>query len=641
MRSLLIYLFLISVVALNLKTDHRNWIRTVRRKYVCSIFDSPNVPEGECWPSSPASFLEDDPIEPVSNSHRAPAAALDDAFHALSTMQQEFFYSELGTWPSAIDWTAAVLQTHLAGMTSSLSQAFTGLDVAENSTKSNLIDLYFSQTVASYFGQNHISIRGQAYDDMLWVVLGWLEGLNLIDTHKASFYNQYSVGASGTPELNKALESQLWYGNYWTPSFAHRARVFWELASKGWSTELCGGGMNWNPHERVYKNSVTNELWISASIQMYLHFPGDNITSPWKNSAEPTTISGPLSSRDPRFLQSAVEGYKWLMSSNMTNSYGLFTDGFHISGRNGSTKCDHRNEMVFTYNQGVLLTGQRGLWEATGSPSYLNEGHALIQNVIRASGWSVKSGTPRDEIENLPPGLLPPWRGLGRGGILEEMCDSSATCSQNGHTFKGIFFHHMTQFCRPLQAKDLDVKSSEWSRGYDEGRFNKIADNHAHACRSYIPWLKHNAHAALQTRDEKGVFGTWWSAGLFNLTDHVPVHGGVPMAASMVDYRNHPIARAGEWGSDAQSKMVIPGVKQNQDSAATIHRHEDDSSQFQSEASKQHVMGGHDDGEDASSLRSGNQFTPGDPNDRGRGRTVETHNGGMAILRAWWEISRI
>ncbi|PHH52760.1 hypothetical protein CFIMG_003782RA [Ceratocystis fimbriata CBS 114723] len=643
MRSLLIYLFLISVVAVNLNTDRRNWVRTVRRKYVCSIFSSPNLPEDECWPSSPTSFLEDEPIEPVSSSHRAPPEILDNAFDALSTMQQNFFHSELGTWPSSIDWTAAVLQTHLSGMTASLSQVFSTLDLAENSTKTNMLDLYFSQTVASYFGQDHLAIRGQAYDDMLWVVLGWLEGLQLIKTRNASFYNHPSVGSSGTPQLNKALGSQIWHGNYWTKPFAHRARVFWGLASTSWDTKLCGGGMNWNPHELVYKNAVTNELWISASIQMYLHFPGDDITTPWQT----TGTSGLYPSKDPRYLQAAVEGYKWLMSSNMTNSHGLFVDGFHISGRNGSSKCDQRNEMVFTYNQGVILTGQRGLWEATGSPSYLHEGHALIQNVILASGWNFKTGAPRDQVKNLPPGLLPPWRGLGRGGILEEMCDSSATCSQNGHTFKGIFFHHMSHFCRPLDTRDLDVRSTERSLGYDESRFNTISDTHAHACRSYIPWLKHNAQAALQTRDKSGIFGTWWSAGLLNLTNNVPNHGGVLMTSSMVDYRNHPVERVNEWGNGNMPKMAIPGVSEDHKDYAVIspQDNKEDEDHVLDTPPGQQVMGnyGNQDGKktDTPFKADGGHFTRGDPNDRGRGRTVETHNGGIAVLRAWWDISRI
>ncbi len=138
----------------------------------------------------------------------------------------------------------------------------------------------------------------------------------------------------------------------------------------------------------------------------------------------------------------------------MLNSQGLYIDGFHISGtKNGtrpSTKCDVRNEMVYTYNQGVILTGQIGLWKATGHDGFLRDGHRLIQSVITATGYDLEDDRPIDDIDDLEPGQLPPWRGLGRAGVLEEQCDVSGTCSQDSQSFKGIFFHHLTAFCAPL-----------------------------------------------------------------------------------------------------------------------------------------------------------------------------------------------
>jgi len=153
---------------------------------------------------------------------------------------------------------------------------------------------------------------------------------------------------------------------------------------------------------------------VAASISMYEHFPGDNFTAPWLNSAA-------FPGNDPAHLEAAMRGYKWLIDVNMTNSLGLFVDGYHIdSTKPGNTKCDLRDEMVYTYNQGVLLTGQRGLWSVSGSASYLEDGHRLIQSVIRATGWNLKENKPVDDLKHLGPGQLPLWHGLGRGGILEE-----------------------------------------------------------------------------------------------------------------------------------------------------------------------------------------------------------------------------
>ena len=44
--------------------------------------------------------------------------------------------------------------------------------------------------------------------------------------------------------------------------------------------------MSWNPYLEPYKNAITNELFISASIGMYLYFPGDDNDSPF--SRKPT-----------------------------------------------------------------------------------------------------------------------------------------------------------------------------------------------------------------------------------------------------------------------------------------------------------------------------------------------------------------
>ncbi len=333
---------------------------------------------------------------------------------------------------------------------------------------------YFGQIATYYFGEDHFAIRMQAYDDILWVVLGWLESIQFIEGHSAAHYASGSQSDFTIPE---------WHARQFIPAFAHRARVFYELAEKGWDWRLCGGGMTWNPRLLPYKNAITNQLFISASIGMYLHFPGDANCSPFlsqydrskdKNNRKPNdkllraqergdcdeSIEGD-SSYDPIYLTNAIHGYDWLKNSGMTNRQGLYVDGFHISGyrtNHSKTECDERNEMVYTYNQGVVLSGLRALWEATGNQTYLEDGHELVRNVIRATGWTEgHSFAPASSRPEKPEAILESqqhvltsWAGLGADGILAEACDPSGTCNQNGQTFKGIFFHHLTTFCAPL-----------------------------------------------------------------------------------------------------------------------------------------------------------------------------------------------
>ncbi|KAL8735392.1 MAG: hypothetical protein Q9166_000937 [cf. Caloplaca sp. 2 TL-2023] len=543
--------------------------------------------------------------------------ALDDTFtallQALEVMQSHYYTIWQGQWPDAIDWTAAVIGTQvsatLAVMTETWHLTSKSGHARENKDqdRENTINRYFTQITSFYFGENAFSLRTQAYDDMLWVVLGWLESVKFINLH--SYLYHASSDQPETIVMTAQPNSSTWYAHQFIPQFAHRARLFYDLASKGWDTSLCGGGMIWNPHLAPYKNAITNQLYISASISMYLYFPGDQNASPFsfKNPVRPENGLPPAKAHDPQYLENAVEGYQWLKTSGMTNRKGLYTDGFHIKGwrggKNGSIgtgKCDLRDEQVYTYNQGVVLSGLRGLWEATGSRTYLEDGHQLIQNVIAATGWDTRGTRWRWQ-----------WSGLGRNGVMEEACDSTGTCSQNGHTFKGIFFHHLTLFCSSLPHT-----------GRSEGEFKSFAADeelltwHHLSCKRYGPWIRHNAQAAYMTRDGEGEFGTWW--GIQGESRHLDEHdmsgevGFELPPGDGTDYRNEGVPVDEIWRlPEDQIWQIRKTLDSNGPRTSTT-----------------------DHSADQDLPRKANW----DPNDRGRGRTVETQSGGLAILRALWKI---
>ncbi|KAI5918326.1 glycosyl hydrolase family 76-domain-containing protein [Camillea tinctor] len=582
----------------------------------CPIFSaSPR----HCDPLAPKSFLPTKVQAVVTKgngaSSRPDRDVFDDLLDAMDVMQSEFFAPWLGTWPTAIDWTAAVMGTHISGATRSLSEGLMFLDPADGrivdwKSSANVIDNYFSQLVGFYFGQDAFAIRNQAYDDILWVVLGWLETIRFVDTHDELYYEF-------TDEKPMVTSTMPYYGNLWTPAFSHRARVFWDLALAGWDETLCSGGMIWNPRLLPYKNAITNELFIAASISMYQYFPGDNNTSPFSGT------------RDAKYLKAAVEGYRWLINANMTNEQGLYTDGYHISGYadsgNNNTKCDERNDMVFTYNQGVLLTGLRGLWDATGALSFLSDGHKLIQNVINATGYDLALDTPFDDLADFDTGALPPWYGLGRLGVMEDTCDASGTCSQDGQTFKGIFFHHLAAFCEPFfepaPGSGVDI---------DHRAFAATKKSHDEACSSYGGWLAHNVEAAMGTLDSDGKFGMWWTAGLLtsNWTGPWPTkaHDGVPRNENSTDYRNYGVPHDEIWrrphgsdGAKGDHPVILPPSLQPESVQKPLAGTEKQS--LPDELRKRYI-------------------TESDPNTRGRGRTVETQGGGLALLRAYWKIAQ-
>jgi hypothetical protein len=487
---------------------------------------------------------------------------------ALDVMQSHFYELWIGTWPSAIDWTGAVINTAVSATIKSIAQASSK---SGDDHFSKIINKYFSHNAAYYFGEDAFSIRNEAYDDILWTTLEWLENIKTI-------------------EYRNSTEPS-WHGVQFIPAFSHRARLFWDLAFQGWDTDLCGGGMLWNPRLLPYKNTITNQLFISASVAMYLSSPGDAIDFPFLTSDPQTFGSMPGRPHDPKYLKAAIDGYHWLKKSNMTNIHGLYVDGYHIKGYNmkngsiGTGKCDERNEMVYTYNQGVVLSGLRGLWEATGNTSYLEDGYGLIRNVMGSTGWSWsgESGSPISESTG--------WAGLGQHGVLEELCDRGGSCSQDSQTFKGIFFQHLAQFCEPL-PREASIPGKTYTAS------KSLKHKHRDFCRTVGQWVRHNTEAALSTKNASGLFGTWWGYryAAADYPDSLPPHA--------VDYRNDATNMSRGKGASSRKPHTM-------DDSNVYVRTDDEN------------------------------LATRDVNDRGRGRTVETQQGGLAVLRASWELQNL
>ncbi|KAI1109393.1 glycosyl hydrolase family 76-domain-containing protein [Nemania sp. NC0429] len=633
------------------------------------FFERPRI----CDPGAPASFL---PASVIAASTTRSARIADDRvfthlLSALNVTQSEFFAPWLGTWPDAIDWTAAVVGTHISGATRTISEDLVSLSSKKTHgidwrRASNLIDDYFAQTVAYYFGQDAVALRDEAYDDILWVVLGWLEAIQFVNAHSDLHYasagsdpsEETRIAADGGFRSRASIPDQPYHGNVWIPAFSHRARLFWDLASHGWDTELCNGGMLWNPRLLPYKNAITNELYIAASISMYLYFPGDANQSPFHNHTTDGSnpeLRAPSGSgtRDAKYLKAAIDGYRWLSSSNMTNSQGLFVDGFHISGyldeHNNNTSCDARDETVYSYNQGVILTGQRGLWDATGAVSFLADGHNLIQSVIRATGYNLTADSPIDDIRAARAGVLPPWHGLGRLGVMEDYLDASGSGSQDLQTFKGIFFHHLAAFCAPLAPppppEEEEGKTGRTGLRVNGRAFAAIKSSHAEACGAYAGWLEHNVHAAMGTQDASGRFGQWWTAGLLMGTWTGPwptlAKSDAPNAT---DYRNHGVPADTTWRSPSSplhEPTPAPPPPQSRTHYYGTNTQQQQQQQVPLHKEAKAGAGGSGMGMGMKETRRMRPLRADDPNDRGRGRTIETQSGGLGLLRAYWKIARV
>lgn len=80
-----------------------------------------------------------------------PLQALQDG---LEVMQSTWFQVWVGTWPTAIDWTAAVLDTHLVSSLTTLSKALESPSGAQRARDvENDLNRYFSQNVSNAAAQ--------------------------------------------------------------------------------------------------------------------------------------------------------------------------------------------------------------------------------------------------------------------------------------------------------------------------------------------------------------------------------------------------------------------------------------------------------------------------------------------------------
>lgn len=98
-----------------------------------------------------------------AESFIAKSSVLKDAVEALVVLQEHYFDTDYATWPSSIDWTAAVIGTIVSGTLTTLSKSLAEIELSSSDWKSkeNFISSYFAQIVGSYYGQDVLSLRGE------------------------------------------------------------------------------------------------------------------------------------------------------------------------------------------------------------------------------------------------------------------------------------------------------------------------------------------------------------------------------------------------------------------------------------------------------------------------------------------------
>lgn len=200
----------------------------------------------------------------------------------------------------------------------------------------------------------------------------------------------------------EGFDDEGWWGLAWIASYKlnpvqdylTRAEAIFADMVTAWSTE-CGGGVWWN-RAKTYKNAITNELFLSLAIDLY------------------------LLTNNTQYLTWAKQEWQWFNQSGLINKQYLINDGL-------LNNCNNNNAQTWTYNQGVILGGLVGMYQATGDKSYL---------------------VPAAQIANATMVLL-----STSSGILQEVCEPTNNCDGDAVQFKGIFMRNLAYLYQATQAQ--------------------------------------------------------------------------------------------------------------------------------------------------------------------------------------------
>ncbi|KAJ7213137.1 glycoside hydrolase family 76 protein [Mycena pura] len=175
-------------------------------------------------------------------------------------------------------------------------------------------------------------------------------------------------------------------------TFLISAGQLYDKIAANWD-DTCGGGVWWTT-DHMYKNAITNELFLTLSARGYLR------------------------TGNRTYFENAKKTWAWLESSGMRTSTGLYNDGLVFG------TCLNNNATTWTYNQGVIASGLAALGVATGNRTLFDQAEITLDGTIK-----------RLTVNN----------------VLKESCDDAfpngaAACDIDQQTFKGIWTKHLQYY---------------------------------------------------------------------------------------------------------------------------------------------------------------------------------------------------
>lgn len=270
----------------------------------------------------------------------AHAGVAEDRDVASTTKLLSFFDANTGAWttPTGEAWQPAL----------AVDAVINSYEQTRNPAHLNVIEKSF----ARYVGR-----RSHFFDDDGWYLNAWLRA--------------YDV----TGDAKFLTEAQSLFANMTT----------------AWDS-TCGGGVWWNK-DRMYKNAITNELFLLAAARLHRRAPNG---------------TGPGS-----YLDWALREWDWFNRSGMINGSNFVNDGLNSS-------CTNNGGITWTYNQGVILGGLVELFRINGDRGYLYRAELIAEATINGQ--------------------------VHAGGVLREPCETfSQGCDGDQLIFKGVFAQGLTR----------------------------------------------------------------------------------------------------------------------------------------------------------------------------------------------------
>ena len=277
-----------------------------------------------------------------------------------------------------------------------------------------------------------------SFDDQGWWALAWLKAFEL--THERRFLRRSNL-------IFRYLVNESWTGDG--------------------NATACGGGCLWsNKHD--YKNAVTNELFFTLAAQLHDHAPALHADKEIPHA--------------DYLLDWAKKSWRWLRDSGMQGELGLFNDGLAKAGPNSIAHysdfphCVNNNDTLWTYNQGVVLSGLAKLYQHTSEPSLLVSAREIFGRVVTYLTVAPQQSFGSDEL--VPRVLVEPGCAINDGN----------GCDINQAMFKGAFVRHLGYLarCPGLPAADQALYTAFL-------KFN--ADTAWWQARDERPWTCRKHHA--------------------------------------------------------------------------------------------------------------------------------------------------